>query len=121
MPYNTYGNYNSRYLQEGNPVGLTPLEVSLVADNTNVDVSNYQMVKITSDNTTAANRTFTVTDGIVVGHQLFLTLVSAGSTTAQLADSGNVALSAAWEPLVDDVLQLVWQGSKWVEVSRADN
>lgn len=114
-------NFHDGYLEQGAPLGMVTLEVSLAADNTVVDVSNYSAVKITSDNTTAANRTFTITNGPRVGQMLFLTLISGSSTTCQLADSGNVALSAAWEPLQDDTLTLVWQGSKWVEMCRADN
>lgn len=114
-------NFRPGYLNQGDPLGMTTLEVALIADNTVIDVSNYSAVKITSDNTTATNRTFTITNGVVTGQMLFLTLVSAASTTADLQDTGNVALSAAWQPTLDDSLTLVWQGSKWVELARADN
>lgn len=119
--YNSYNNFRSGYLQEGDPVGMTAFDASLTADNQVIDVSNYTLVRITSDNTTATNRTFSITNGIVVGHQVLLTLVSAGATAADLQDTGNVNLSAAWQPTQDDTLSLVWQGSKWVEVGRSDN
>lgn len=114
-------NFRSGYLNQGDPLGMTTLEVNLIADNANIDVSLYSMVKITSDNTTATNRTFTITNGVVVGQMVVLTLVSGSSTTCDLQDTGNVALSAAWQPLQDDTLTLVWQGAKWVEICRADN
>lgn len=117
-----YPNFHSSQMQPGAALGMLPMEVSLVADNTALaEIAPYQLLKITSDNTTAANRTFTIPNGAIVGQQLLLTLISAGATTCQLADSGNVALSAAWEPTQDDTLSLVWQGSKWIEVARADN
>ncbi len=114
-------NFRSGYLNQGDPLGNTTLEVNLTADNQNIDVSLYGLVKITSDNTTATNRTFTITNGVVPGQTMYLTLVSGASTTADLQDTGNVALSAAWQPTQDDSLLLIWQGSKWIEVARADN
>ena len=120
-------NFRPGYLEQGNPLGMTTLDVSLVADNTVIDVSGtantpaYGLVKITSDNTTATNRTFTLTNGGPLGQMIVLTLVSAASTTADLQDTGNVALSAAWQPLQNDTLTLVWQGSTWIELARADN
>lgn len=114
-------NFRPGYLEQGTPVGNLLLGVSLIADNTVVNQVGYGVVAITSDNTTAANRTFTLTNGEVVGKVLVLYMASGSSTTCELADSGNVKLSAAWTPLQYDTLTLMWTGSEYVELARSDN
>lgn len=96
---------------------------SLIADNQAVTIADETMVLITSDNTTAANRTFTLSNPSYDGQLLWLTIISAGATTCELADSGNCALSAAWTPQQFDTLLLIGYatGTKWLEVTRADN
>jgi hypothetical protein len=117
-------NFKSEYLVQGQALGQTSKVVSLTADNTVVNAysndSGYSMICMESDNTTAANRTFTLLDGRIDGHQLMLLFTSGSSTTCQLANSGNVVLTAAWEPLQDESLTLVWSArrSKWEEVAR---
>lgn len=93
----------------------------LSADDQAVAVGDGTTVDLSSDNTTAANRTFTLSNPVSSGQQVTLVFTSAGSTTAQLADSGNVRLSAAWEPLIADTLTLKALGAVWYEVARADN
>jgi hypothetical protein len=115
-------NFRDGYLVVGEPLGMVNQDVSLTADD-QVLILNPQtaLIRITSDNTTATNRTFTFPNGYRMGQQLLLTVVSAGATTCQLLDAGNVALSAAWTPQLNDTLSLVWTGSSWVEVARSDN
>lgn len=112
------GNFRPGYLQTGAPLGMVRKQVTLVADDTGVDVSGVSMLYISSDNTTAANRTFTITSSTLVGHELTLVFESGASTTCQLADSGNVKLSAVWTPTQYDALKVFWDGAYWVEISR---
>lgn len=100
--------------------GLTTA-VSLTADNQAVTVGDACLLAITSDNTTATNRTFTLSVPAYNGQQLTLLMVSAASTTCELADSGACNLSATWTPLVGDTLTLIGYTSVWYEVTRADN
>ena len=114
-------NFKGGYLERGGVLGKLRKEVVLAADNTVVNVTGITYLSLGSDNTTAANRTFTLTPGDVMGHELTLIFQTAASTTAQLAASGNAKLSAAWEPTQYDSLRLSWDGTYWVEVSRSDN
>lgn len=114
-------NFRPGYLEQGSPLGMVNLDVMLIADNTAINVSNCSLLRLYSDDTTAGNRTFTITDGPRMGQMLVIAFMSGSSTAAQLADSGNVALSAAWEPTLDDTIVLCWQGAKWVELARANN
>lgn len=115
------GNFHDGYLETGGVLGKVRKEVMLIADDTNVNVVGITYLALSSDNTTAANRTFTLTPGDKLGHELTIVFQSAGATTAQLADSGINKLSAAWEPTQYDSLRLMWDGTYWVELSRADN
>lgn len=93
--------------------------VYLTADGTAVNPENFTMLLVSSDNTTAANRTFTLNASTVgVGHELMLLFTSGSSTTAELANSGIQKLSAAWTPTQYDSLHLVFDGTNWVEVAR---
>jgi hypothetical protein len=113
-------------LQPGQALGNLPLNVALTADNQTINPGVTPFIRIVSDNTTAANRTFTLFKGAYQGQQICLTLVptSAGVATgrAQLASSGNTVLTGGtWEPAVNDSLMLQWDGitSVWREIGRA--
>lgn len=114
-------NFRPGYLSQGAPLGALPTYVMLSADNQVVNTQNVAYLGLSSDNTTASNRTFTLTDSTLQGQELTIVFESGSSTTAQLADSGNVALSSAWEPSQYDSLTLMWDDftSKWVEKARS--
>jgi len=103
------------------PLPLKSKTVILIADNTAVSVAEERLLLLASDDTTAANRTFTLTASSIVGHELTIIFTSGTSTTAQLADTGIQKLSAAWEPLQFDTLSLISDGTNWIELGRADN
>ena len=115
-------NFRDGYMVAGQPLGMLPQDVLLVADNT-VIILNPQtsLLRLQSDNTTASNRTFTLPQGNIVGQELVLVFISGAATTAELVDGGTVALSASWTPTLNDTLRLVWTSTIWVETARSDN
>jgi hypothetical protein len=113
-------------LQPGQALGNLPLNIALTADNQTINPGVTPFIRIVSNNTTAANRTFTLFAGSYQGQVIYLTLVptSNGTSTgrAQLLSSGNTALTGGtWEPAVGDSLILQWDGtsSVWREIARA--
>lgn len=112
-------NFRPGYLQQGSPLGASRKQVMLVADDTQVDVAGVSYLELSSDNTTAANRTFSLVQSQKLGQELMIVFISGSSTTCQLADSGTVKLSAAWEPSQYDALTLMWNGSFWIELARS--
>lgn len=116
-----YNNQRSGYRGQSDPAFETALQVMLIADNSVINTRGVTTVYVSSDDTTATNRTFTLTNGDAAGHRLLLVFYSAGATTADLQDTGNVKLSAAWQPQQYDTLGLYWTGTEWVETTRADN
>lgn len=114
--------FRDGYLDQGQPLGMLPQDVLLVADDTPIILNpKTSLLRLQSDNTTATNRTFTLQPGYVVGQELVLVFISTGATTAQLVDGGTVALSTDWTPVLNGTLRLVWTGAIWVETARSVN
>ena len=59
------------------------------------------------------------TSGYVSGDLLIL--INEGTNTINLADSGTMMLTAAWAADQYDLLALWFDGTNWIELSRADN
>lgn len=114
-------NFRPGYLEQGSPLGNLRTNVMLSADNTVINTSGVSYLAISSDSTTAANRTFTLTSSTLEGQVIYLVFEAGSSYTCQLADSGNVKLSAAWEPLQYDSITLMWDktAAAWIEVARS--
>lgn len=112
-------NFRPGYLDRGQPLGATRKQVMLNADNLQVDLAGVSYLELSSDNTTAANRTFTLVQSNLVGHMVRIVLVSGSSTTCELLDSGTVRLESAWRPLQNDSLSLMWNGTAWIEIGRS--
>ncbi len=111
-------NFRPGYLNRGAPLGATRKQVMLIADNTQIDCAGISYLELMSDSATAANRTFTLVGSTLLGQELKLVFVSALSNTCQLANSGTCKLSAVWEPLQYEGLDLMWNGSYWIEMGR---
>jgi hypothetical protein len=93
--------------------------VALIADNQAVTATGVGVILLTSDDATAANRTFTLTASALVGHTV--TLIWNDTDQGEIADTGIQKLSAAWAPATTDTLTLISDGTNWIEVTRADN
>jgi len=118
----TFRNAN---LVPGMALGELYYNVSLAADDTQINVGRNPFLRLTSDNTTAANRTFTLVNGAVDGFVLHIALCAIGATAtgrAELASSANVVLNGGtWSPAVNDTLTLQWDAAQtiWRELGRS--
>lgn len=111
----------SGMVQIGGSISTTPAAVvNLTADGQAVTVGDTSFLRLSSNDGTPANRTFTLSNGLLDGHVLRIHLVA---QAAELADSGNVALSAAWQPDANDTLSLQWDATNtvWRELGRSAN
>lgn len=99
--------------------------VSLTADNQVVTVSDRSYIRLSSNNGTAGNRTFVLTQSTRDGH--ILVLEWTGTNAGELVDDsaqnggGNHRLSATWTPTQYDTLTLISNGTDWVELARSAN
>jgi hypothetical protein len=93
---------------------------ALTADNQAVTPGSSFTLQLTSDNATAANRTFTLSaTGAITGARY--TIIAPASNACELADTGIQKLSTAWSPGAYDTLTLLFDGTNFLEVGRSDN
>lgn len=107
-------------LDVGGAMALRPQTFNLTSDGQAITLGDHSFIRLSSDNATPANRTFTIDNGLSDGEVIHLHVVA---NAAELADSGNVALSAAWTPDANDTLTLQWDATStvWRELSRSAN
>lgn len=98
--------------------------VNLTSDNLVVVVGNRSYIRISSDNATAINRTFSLTQSTRSGHILVLEWVgvNAGELLNNSVQSGGGVhrLQGDWIPGQYDTLTLISNGTDWVELSRGN-
>lgn len=98
-------------------------QVNLTADNQTISSATLladSYLDLSSNDAAAANRTIVLGNGTTAGQTLILSLVSNGNQ-AELADSGNAALSATWTATANDTISLIWNGTVWLETARSSN
>lgn len=109
-----------------NPTVSNFLNLAVSAQN----VTTQQVVTLTATfnilSVTPTNETTTITlanPGVTgIGKLAILAASSAATCTIAIADSGNVALTAAGALAANDTLTLLATATnKWVEIMRADN
>jgi len=105
-------------LQVNGGLSVSSLTVNLTADNQSITLGDISHLKLNSNNATAANRTFTISNGLADG-QIVTMYTIAGA--AQLADTGNVNIVGTFNLGLEDVIQLIWTGSKWLQIARSNN
>jgi len=113
--------FRSNNILPGFGLGENSNNVSLAADNTQIFVTrNAPFIRLTSDNATATNRTFTLTSGPVDGYVLKICLVGTGLNKAELLSTGNASLTGTWTAAVGDYLTLQWDAlsAVWRETGR---
>jgi hypothetical protein len=91
---------------------------NLTSDNQAVTIGAKSYLKISSNDATPANRTFTLSNGVRTGQILIIQCVAGA---AQLQDLGNVEINAVMDFGVEDTLSLIWDGGDWVETGRSNN
>lgn len=108
----------------GAPAGAIQSSVNLTADGQFVGTQGYSLIRLSSNDTTPANRTFNIQSGPnptinpAGNFILILNFTSAGGTTALLLNSGNVRLISDWAPTAGQSLTLQWDGQFWNELAR---
>lgn len=64
---------------------------------------------------------FTLSNGTTAGQVIILQVVVSEGTAKLLEDSENCKISGDWEGSEYDIIQLIWDGTAWVEISRSNN
>ena len=99
-------------------VGIT-VHAALAADDTVIDITT-STTELSSNNGTAANRTFTIdTSDMVIAWTYILRWE--GANAGELLDTGIYELSADWRPTDGDTLTITWNGTIVSELARSAN
>ena len=97
--------------------------IDLVSDDSLITITSSVML-ISSDDGTATNRTFTISDGTTNGQILTIILWEEGGTDkCELVDAGSEA-GLDGTMLFDadmDNISLIWYTSYWIELSRVEH
>jgi hypothetical protein len=93
---------------------------ALTADNQAVTPGSNNRIQLSSDNATASNRTFTLSATGAITGQIYI-LIGPASNACEIADTSIQKLSAAWSPGALDTLTLLFDGTNFIELARADN
>ena len=112
-------NYRGGYLQQGAVMGMTHFSKLLSADNMVINPNKGSLLFLSSDNTTATNRTFTLLNGTWKGQKLTINFNVGSSYTCDLQSAGNVTLVEAWQPVQYEILEIMWDGVEWCEIARS--
>jgi hypothetical protein len=113
--------FRSNGLFPGIALGEAALNVTLTADNQLVNPGRLPFLRLTSDNATSTNRTFSLTNGAVDGQVLSIALVGSSSNKCELLSTGNVTMTGGtWTASVGDTLTLQWDqlSAVWREKGR---
>lgn len=97
--------------------------VTITADNQAVTVGNSSYLRLSSDNITANLRTIVLSNGLNTGQILFIECNEAGTDVFEILDgaASNTNLAANRTMTAGDVIQLIWNGSNWLEVNYSNN
>ena len=93
---------------------------ALTADNQSVTVGNRSYIRLSSNSTTPADRTFTITDGLVEGQTLIIESVSTGSNVASMEDGANLDVLGSCLTVLGgtgfSAMHFVWNGTLWRQI-----
>lgn len=101
-------------------LAMSSAAVSLTGDGQAVAPGASRIIQLSSDDANATNRTFTLSSTGAITGQTYV-LVAPATNACELADTSNQKLSDAWSPGAYDTLTLLWDGTNWIELARADN
>lgn len=117
---------DAKTICQGNWATTNTFDTTLTADNQVVRTAGVKYLKLSSDNATAGNRTFTLVSTTMSMGQV-LTLEWVGTNAGELVDDaamaggGNARLAGTWTPTQYDTITLEYNGTDIVERGRSTN
>ena len=87
-------------------------------------VDNASYLRLTSNNATAGNRTIALTDGLATGQILYVECTGPTTNKFEFMDDAaghNTNVVVARSMAINNVIQFIWNGTDWLEVSYSAN
>ncbi|MBK8547731.1 MAG: hypothetical protein IPL63_10215 [Saprospiraceae bacterium] len=97
--------------------------VSVTSNDQIVNVGSGSYLKLSSNSTTATDRTIILSDGLTAGQILMIESTSTGANVFEILDGAgsNTNTTGTITMTSGDMIQLLWNGSDWLQVSYANN
>jgi len=97
--------------------------VAITVDDQAVTVGNSSYLRLISDNTVASNRTIVLSDGLDIGQLLFIECNETGTQVFEILDGAgsNTNLTGTITMTAGDMIQLMWNGTDWLQISYSNN
>jgi hypothetical protein len=97
--------------------------VALTVDNQTVTVGSGSYLKLSSNTTTATDRTIILSNGVNTGQILFIESTSTSTNVFEILDGAgsNTNTTGTITMTSGDMIQLLWNGSDWLQVSYSSN
>ena len=97
--------------------------IEITADNQVVTIGNSSYLRLSSNLSPASARTIVLSDGLVVGQIAFIECNETGIEGFEILDgagsntntTGTIAMGAG------DMIQLMWNGTDWLQISYSNN
>jgi hypothetical protein len=109
-------------IRENVGASLADLTYTLASDA--ITISNSaKTIRVGAEGAAASDNLATINGGYI-GQTIFIRAVSSAQVITVQNNVGNIDLSGTTTFVINsanDVLQLVWNGTSWCEVSRSDN
>jgi hypothetical protein len=108
----------------GGLVVRPPSNINVNSDNFAISVGDRSYLILTSNNSTASNRTLVLSDGLQIGQILIIQNGenSGSNDKFELTDAtSNVDMTMVRAFDVNDTITLIWNGSDWIEMAFNDN
>jgi hypothetical protein len=107
-------------MRVGGALSLKNEAETMTSDNQLITVGSRGYIRVASDTGSSSNRTALLSDGTASGQILYLECNCAAAAW-ELPDAGNINLPATRTFNSGNVIQLLWNGTTWLEVHFSDN
>jgi hypothetical protein len=97
--------------------------VEITADNQLVTVGNSSYLRISSNSSPAFNRTIELSNGLVIGQLLYIECNEATGDAFEIFDGAisNANTAGTISMGGGDMIQLMWNGTDWLQISYSNN
>jgi hypothetical protein len=121
ISFTNNASFNTVFIKENVGAALADLTYTLASDAFTISMS-ARTVRVGSEGAAATDNLATINGGFI-GQTIFLRAVTTTQAITVQDKVGNIDLSGSSFVLnsANDILQLVWNGTYWCEVSRSDN
>jgi hypothetical protein len=108
-------------LEVKSPLNNQAFNQNVTFDGQTLTVAGHGYIRVSSDSSTASNRTIALTNGLNTGQILILENAGPANTFWEMQETGTINLAGSHIFGPDDNIRFIWNGNKWTELNYSDN